>query len=100
MNKAIWIPIEIIVYTISAYLSTKINASKTFLLLTWMINVLPLWVVVAKYSKNLFFDAILYDGILIVTYTIALAYFTQITLKPINMIGLLLLFIAVIMIKI
>ena len=65
-----------------------------------VLGAFPLWTIVAKYSNNLFFDAILYDSILIISYTIATAYFTQVELKPINLIGILMLFASIILVKI
>ena len=85
----------------SAWLSTKVgNGGKLFFFGLWAWGMLPLWTVIAKYSKNIFYDALLYDGILLVSYTLAMLYFTQTELKPINVFGLLLLFVAVILIKI
>ena len=101
MSHLIWVPLAIISSSMSAWLSTKVgNGGKLFFFGPWAWGCIPLWTVVAKYSKNIFYDALLYDVIMLVSYTLAMLYFTQTELKPINMFGLFLLFVAAMLIKI
>lgn len=99
MNRAIWVIPEIIIAVVCSWLSTKVKTSNVAFIVMYVIGLFPLWSLVAKYSKSLFFDAILYDTILVVSYTLAMAYFTHTELKPINIIGIALLFMAVVLIK-
>ena len=58
---SLWIPIVIIYYAIYTYLSKQYNESGSCLIPIVLINCLPVWLLVAKWSKNLIFDALLYD---------------------------------------
>jgi len=99
MFYAIWIPLAIIFNVVQAFLSTKVASDKMFFFLIWAWGTLPVWALVAKYSKNLFFDAVLYDSIIIISYSLSLLHFTKTELKPMNVVGLFLLFVSVVLIK-
>jgi hypothetical protein len=96
----IWIPLAIIFNVVQAWLSTKVAADKLFFYLIWIWGSLPMWAFVAKYSKNLFIDAIIYDSIIVVAYSLTILYLTNMTLKPVNVVGLFLLILAIVLIKI
>lgn len=99
MNYFVWIPLEIVFNVVQAWLSSKIQTGRFFFYLVWFFGSLPLWAIVAKYSKNIYVDALIYDSILVVSYSLSLLYFTETQLKPINIVGLLLIFIAMVLIK-
>lgn len=99
MNYFVWIPLEIVFNVVQAWLSSKIQTGRFFFYLVWIFGSLPLWAIVAKYSKNIYVDALIYDSILVVSYSLSLLYFTQTELKPVNIVGLLLIFIAMVLIK-
>ena len=99
MNYFVWIPLEIVFNVFQAWLSSKIQTGRFFFYLVWFFGSLPLWAIVAKYSKNMYVDALIYDSILVVSYSLSLLYFTETQLKPINIVGLLLIFIAMVLIK-
>jgi len=99
LNYFVWIPLEIVFNVVQAWLSSKIQTGRFFFYLVWIFGSLPLWAIVAKYSKNIYVDALIYDSILVVSYSLSLLYFTQTELKPVNIVGLLLIFIAMVLIK-
>lgn len=74
----IWIPIQLFMMVMSAYFSNMLNKKYSLLvfILGWALNVIPLWLTIAKYSNRLVFDGLLYDAILCTSYTIAIIYFT------------------------
>ena len=43
----------------------------------WSMNVFHLWVFISKFSKNLFFDGILFDVLVFTSYTISLGIMTK-----------------------
>lgn len=96
----LWIPLAIFFNVFQAWLSTKVAGDKMFFYFLWLWGALPMWAFVSKYSKNLFFDALLYDSILVVSFSMSLLVFTGTILKPINIVGLFLLLLALILIKI
>jgi hypothetical protein len=96
----IWIPLAIIFNIVQAWLSTKVATGKLFFYLIWIWGSLPMWAFVAKYSRNLFIDAIIYDSIIVVAYSLSILYLTSTALKPVNVIGLFLLILSIILIKI
>lgn len=69
-----WVPIVVAYYCIGAYLSKSTNNSTAiwwlYVLFVW--NALGIWPIVAKYSKNLLFDAMLYDAICLFAYYVTL----------------------------
>ena len=102
MFYAVWIPLFIILNFFGCYFSNKLNIThenKWFWFL-YGTTVIPSWVIICKYSKNIVFDAILYDLILLVSYSIFLIILTKVSLNVYNVFGLLLIFIGVILFKI
>lgn len=73
-----WISYLIIHMITSAYLSYKTNLSpdKMWFYLTVLIGMIPVWAIVAKYSRNLSADGLLYDIIITLIYYPALLYFS------------------------
>lgn len=70
-----WIPYVIGYYVLAAFLSKKLNdapQSQVWFLSIVFIQILGAWPFVAKYSKNLLFDAVFFDVIIIFAYYITL----------------------------
>jgi hypothetical protein len=67
----IWVPILAVYCVILAYFTKRLNDYRTTFLF-WLVYFLPivcnLWPVIAKYSKNLVFDGLLYDAIVFLTF--------------------------------
>lgn len=71
MFYVLWITLCIIYYSFAAWLSKKLNDDPECWRWFWMlvgIQILGIWPLVAKYSKNLVFDAMLFDFILLIVY--------------------------------
>ena len=71
------IPIVLIYYTIAAGLSKKANDDASFsfwffVLLVW--NGMGIWPFVCRYSKNLLFDSMLFDMLILLAYYVTLVY--------------------------
>jgi hypothetical protein len=68
-----WIPAVIIFYSLYAYLSRQSNlyGGKWFLAL-WGLGIIQLWPIITRFSKNLFFDGLLFDLFLMISYFITL----------------------------
>lgn len=99
----IWMPIAASVYALYAWLILQDKAipnSKWFWL-AWIIGALPLWLVTSRWSKNIFFDGMLYDCVMIVSYALATAYFTGklSSLGPVQWSGMVLIIVALWMIR-
>jgi hypothetical protein len=78
MSYFIWIPTIIILYALQAFLTVKVNqvGGKW----TWIMTavcMLPPWVLISRYSKNLILDAMIFDAILVIAYSIGLLHFTN-----------------------
>lgn len=79
MFYAIWIPIIFLIYVVFAYLSEKSSGSEGFgrwFLMLALLNAMPMWPLVSKYSKNLLFDGMLYDIVIASGYVAGIIYFT------------------------
>ena len=96
----IWVPILIILHLWSAKLSVDNSAGDNKAALwMWLIGLLPIWIIISRYTKNLLFDAMLYDTLLVVVYTAGIIYFGDKTLTLVNMIGIGLMFAGLVMVK-
>jgi len=70
-----WIPAVIVMYIWQAWLSQKVNAPAShwrYFTMLWIAGCIPLWTIVAKVTKNMMFDALLYDLIMFTAFTGAL----------------------------
>ncbi len=74
----IWMPIAAFVYTLYAWLliQNKMMPDSKWFWIAWVVGALPLWLVTSRWSKDLFFDGMLYDCVMFVSYAVATAYFT------------------------
>jgi len=98
-----WIIAVILINIWAAFTTEKVNSthSSFWFCASWSVAFLPLWPVVSNYSKSLIFDGILFDVLMVVTYTIAIIIFTKSfeTLKIHNYLGLLIVVFGLFLIK-
>ena len=76
----LWIPLTIIYNTLVCWASTKCNQTDFWRMYWYMTAIgmaVPTWSVAAYYSKNLIFDSLLYDAILVISSPIALYFLGQ-----------------------
>jgi drug/metabolite transporter (DMT)-like permease len=59
----------------------------------------PLWAIVSRHSKNIIFDAALYDVIMFVFFLLGMVFLTKESLNKLQWIGLFLLFTGLFLIK-
>lgn len=74
MSYWVWIPLEILLYSLIA-LITQLNnrqSSRKLNALLIMFSFFPLWALIAPHSDNLAFDGLLYDALMIMTMTLTL----------------------------
>jgi hypothetical protein len=96
----IWVPILIALHIWSTRLSVLNNSGDNAAALwMWAICALPMWMIISRYSKNILFDAMLYDVLLVIVYTCGIAYFGDKALSILNFIGIALMFIGLMMVK-
>ena len=84
-----WVLVTMLSSTAAGYLAYKANVTKdtTYAIYSWLLNLVPIWAIVILYSRNLIFDGLLYDTVLVVSYTVAVLYFTNKTV-PLNIVQL------------
>ena len=72
----LWIIALFITSVLAAYLSHKSNHSTEWKwsVYLWSLNLIPLWAIIARFSKNILFDGILYDILLTVIYTLTMTW--------------------------
>lgn len=73
----VWIPYVIIYYITAAVWSKKLNDDPSSWKWFWAIVILQIagfWPILAKYSKNLLFDAVLFDVIILLSYYVTLVW--------------------------
>lgn len=62
-----------------SYCSCQTNqtgALNRYFIITWLLGCIPVWALVSYFSKNIVFDGIVYDLIILVVYFAALLYFS------------------------
>jgi len=74
----IWIPITILIYATIGWLSVRVNVSdnKFWYIPFIIIQMFPFWVVVARYSKNLTMDCLIYDVIIFLISALSIGFFS------------------------
>lgn len=77
----------------SAYYSYKLNQDSQYFIHCYLIALIPIWTIISKFSKNILFDAIVFDLTLMITFSIVLIILTKKNLDWINYIGLALIFV-------
>lgn len=101
MSYCIWIPILIITSFIYGKLSYNINKfgeNWVWVAIVYAAVIQP-WPIIAKFSKNLVFDGLLYDVILTLTFAISMAYFSKHPFTTINYFGIFILVVGLILVK-
>ena len=43
----------------------------------WLVGIIAPWPLVSRYSKNVFFDGMIYDTVMFLTYTIIIGFLTE-----------------------
>lgn len=77
MFRPTWATLVFFFYLLSAYITVKnnLNGGKWFWIML-ISNAVPLWAVVSRYSKDVMFDTLLFDALLVLAYTLGLLWFT------------------------
>jgi uncharacterized membrane protein len=72
----IWVPAVVVFYVWYAWLSNNYNQHPNWHTFSWLYisNLLPIWIFVAKYTKNIIFDALLYDALMFLVFYISLIF--------------------------
>jgi hypothetical protein len=78
-----WLPIVMVEYTAIAWLTFKSNSTHLpiYNYLLWAVGCIPVWALVARYSKDVVRDGIYFDVAFTLVYTFAIMYFTKSYLK-------------------
>ncbi len=79
MSVWIWLPVVVLNYILCAWLTHKNSSSKEVMWfwISYATTLLPLWTIIARHSKNVLYDGMVYDVTMTVTYTFAIIYFTN-----------------------
>jgi len=100
----LWVPATFIYYGIYALIANKSNLTheRFWLIATFICGALcPLWMLVSRYSKDLMFDGLLYDIVILLSYVAAMFYVGRMeSFGPLNYFGIFLLVIGMILVKI
>lgn len=73
-----WIPVTVGLYILQSWLTVKNNLEDgKWFWIFFVVSLFTPWVIVSKYSKNLVFDALIFDICLVLSYSIGLLYFTN-----------------------
>lgn len=72
-----WVPLLLLTTVFYYYCSVWANDTESYkpIFYMWLIQAFGLWPVVAKYSKSLMFDGLLFDTILMVSCVVVLALY-------------------------
>lgn len=105
MNHYLWWPITVLIfYIFFGYVSHRSNIEDGYLwaIILWiMTTLMPLWLIVSKISRNLVFDGLLYDVLILVGYQIAMLYLGHMkNMSMIQIIGIIITIIGFILIRI
>lgn len=88
---------------ISAYTSHRWSSSGEFrwAIATYVLNLVPVWIVIARYSTNLMRDSLIYDLVLTIVFTATLLYFQSkyVTFTAMQMVGICLAILGIILFK-
>lgn len=74
----IWIPITILLYVSIGWLSVRVNVSDNpyWYIPFVIIQMFPFWVIVAKFSKNITVDSLIYDVIIFLVSALSIGFFS------------------------
>lgn len=99
-NYAIWVPLTILYNFFLCYIAIRGEGKPFWFTYVWMslLSLLPTWSLAAYFSKNLIFDGLLYDTLLVVTSVIFMSMLGQATsFKTVNWIGVLLVLVGLVL---
>lgn len=73
-----WVPFVTLLYVIQSWLTIQNNnhGGKWFWIF-FLASLFTPWVLISKFSKDIMFDAMIFDAILVLSYTLGLLYFTN-----------------------
>jgi hypothetical protein len=74
-----WVLVTIASSMLAGYLSYRTNLTKetSWPIYLWLINIIPTWSLIARNSTNILYDGMVYDTLLIVTYTATMLFLTN-----------------------
>ena len=76
---SLFVPSTIIVTIFGSYYSCKnaeIGGMSKYFFICWLIAAIPVWTTVSIYTKNVVFDGLIFDMILLVGYFVCMTYFS------------------------
>jgi hypothetical protein len=77
MPYIIWIPLILMLTLTATYGSYKLNKDPNniyWFVITWVAWSTPLWTFIARKSKNITMDGLIYDGIMVSIFSVFSAY--------------------------
>jgi hypothetical protein len=107
MSYWAWIPALVLMLIVSGWMSVKNNQnpSGNWTLWLWIFNaatsMIPFWPIISKNSKNLLFDSLLYDIIMVLVYTVTIVVMSGWgnSAKLVNIIGAILIIVGFILMR-
>ncbi len=69
MSYFIWIPALIILTIVWALIAKQVNLNPNSYYFYFLFLAIPVWPFVARHSKNLMFDGMVYDALMTIVYT-------------------------------
>jgi CHASE2 domain-containing sensor protein len=74
-----WVPVTILSSALAGLFSYRMNQSQewSWSMYLWILNAVPLWIFIARYSKNILLDGLIYDSILTIAYTATVLYLSS-----------------------
>jgi hypothetical protein len=100
MIKFIWIPCLILIYVVSAYTSYRNNLEGgKFFWMNYAIAWIPIWQLVSRWSNDVFYDSLIFDVVLIASFSITMGILTKQVFGIQQVIALVLMFSGLILFK-
>ncbi len=100
MPYYIWVPLASLLFFIQAWLSNKTSIERgNWVWVYFTYSMLSLWPFVAMSSKNILFDGLIYDLVIMTSFNIGVIYLTHVKLNYYQILGLLIIVIGVILFK-
>lgn len=101
MVRFIWIPILIAIYVASAYFSYRNNAEGgKWFWYSYIITAIPIWQIVSRISTDIFYDSLVFDVVLILSFSLMMGYLTNQVFTTQKIVALTLMFGGLILFKI
>ena len=71
-------PLALAWYILYAYLILKnVNVGGHWFWIAWAVGCAPIWLVSSRFSKDIYFDGMLYDALMFIGYALGTLYFTN-----------------------